>query len=129
MRSAATDPVGAWVPSPFLLVTFGIAAGFWVVGDLTSTYLAISAGGVEANPFGRALLNQYGFAGATGVKLLTTALIGTHWLLTHSVLEWLSPTERATRRRYAAEFAHPVLLAMLGASLTVQNLHVYFLLR
>lgn len=129
MRSPVTGPVGAWAPSPVLLGTFGIAATFRVGGDLASTYLAISAGGVEANPFGRALLDQYGFAGATGLKLLTTVLVGVHWVLTLSVLEWVSPRERTTRRRLATELAHPVLLAMLGASLTVQNLHVYFLLR
>lgn len=59
------------------------------LGDFVSTYVALSAGGVEANPITRSVLEHHGWMGFFVMKCLAASAFVVLW----PMMAWLSPKD------------------------------------
>lgn len=110
-------------------VAFVLAASAWIPGDLATTFLALEAGAVEANPAGRLLLTEYGFTGAFVLKVVTAGLVAVQWGIWRVVLREMGAENSDSRLLGHSALVFPLVLGVVGAALTIHNTLVYLQLR
>lgn len=109
---------------------FVLAFVFYVLGDFTSTYLAISAGAVEMNVVSRYFIHTYGFSGWFAAKVVELCVYTLVWQGSESAIDRVDLEQSSWLRTLAVGsiVGFPVGLVGVGVYFTANNLIMFYTL-